>query len=190
MDRHGQRKGAGRSDTPAREALRFALVDLMAQKPFADIGVRELCLAAHVSRSTFYAYYDNTVCLLREIEDAHVAAIDALNAPVADPSVSGLAAMGFYDATLAYIRANERDFRALLVADPQPRFSARWKDAIKGHLRARSAAANLPERSELAMELAASSVVAACAYLLEHPAAASDGGVRAILARVLDALDA
>lgn len=121
--------------TPAQRALRGALVSLMLEKSFARIGVKELCAAAFVSRSTFYAYYGNIDQLLVEVEDEHVAAIRSLSAPVADAHVAGVDAMGFYDATLAYVRAHASDLRALVVADPDAPFTAKWKAAIKAHLR-------------------------------------------------------
>lgn len=175
--------------TPARQSLREALVSLMLQKPLQRIGVKELCALAFVSRSTFYAYYDNIDQLLCELEDAHIQALRTFNKPVEDPDVAGTGAMGFYDATLGYVHEHERDFRALLVTCQDTRFSEKWKAAIKEHLRNRARAAHLTNHTELALELAASSVASACAYLLRHPQAASDAEIRAILSKVLHALD-
>lgn len=86
----GRSNSASPSFTPAQEALQRALVALLIEKPLERIGVKELCAWAHVARSTFYAYYQNVDSLLAEVEDVHVAAIDAFNEPVADPSVDTL----------------------------------------------------------------------------------------------------
>lgn len=175
--------------TPAQEALQQALVALMLEKPFLKIGVKELCARAHVSRSTFYAYYGNTDELLEQVEDAHVAVIRTFNEPVADPDVEGVEHMRFYAKMLLYVTANEDDFRALLVTDPDARFSAKWKDAIKGHLRARRAAEGEPAVSALAQEAAASSVIASFAYMLERPDSVVPDDVYALIAGALAALD-
>lgn len=43
-----------------------ALVSLLKSKEFADISIMDICNAAGVNRSTFYAHYDNTYDLLKE----------------------------------------------------------------------------------------------------------------------------
>lgn len=52
-----------------RQAIQDAFIDLLRDKPLARITVSELCGAADVNRSTFYAHYDNLEELLRTIED-------------------------------------------------------------------------------------------------------------------------
>ncbi|MBD5131822.1 MAG: TetR/AcrR family transcriptional regulator [Clostridiales bacterium] len=46
--------------------MRRALVTLLETKEFGDISIMDICVAAGVNRSTFYAHYDNTYELLRE----------------------------------------------------------------------------------------------------------------------------
>lgn len=79
--------------------------------------------------------------------------------------------------------------RALLVADPQPRFIEAWKSAIKDHLRQRAAAANVPPHTEFTAEIAASTMVTAYTYLIKNPYAASDAAARSVLAKALSILD-
>lgn len=50
----------------ARRKLIEGFLLLIREKDFLDIGVKELCLAAGVHRSTFYAHYDNTFELLED----------------------------------------------------------------------------------------------------------------------------
>lgn len=187
---HESMESAGDVLTPAREALQHALVSLLLEKSFARVGVKELCTRAHVARSTFYAYYGNTDDLLAEVEDEHVRAINALNAPVADPQVDEVEDMRFYAKTLIYVTGNEDDFRALLVTNPDVRFMNKWKDAIKGHLRARRRAAGRRPLSALSEEVTASAVVSAFPFMLEHPDAASPDDAYVIIAKALSALDA
>lgn len=51
-----------------RAALQDALCELMTAKPFASVSVTELCEAADVNRTTFYAHYQDQASLLEEIE--------------------------------------------------------------------------------------------------------------------------
>lgn len=46
-----------------------ALLALMETRPFHSITVSEICKAAQVQRSTFYAHYRNTSALLQECEE-------------------------------------------------------------------------------------------------------------------------
>lgn len=48
--------------------LQQALVSLLDKKPVGSIDVTELCRAAEVSRSTFYAHYTNLCDCLAEVE--------------------------------------------------------------------------------------------------------------------------
>jgi AcrR family transcriptional regulator len=48
--------------------LRKSLLNLMIDRPVSHITVQELCLNAHVNRTTFYKYYKNVDDLLDEVE--------------------------------------------------------------------------------------------------------------------------
>ena len=45
-----------------------ALLGLLAEKPFDEISVTDVCKCANVNRSTFYAHYSNTFDLLDEVK--------------------------------------------------------------------------------------------------------------------------
>ena len=51
------------------EQIRDAYISLMEQKPYDRIRVREIAEAAHIQRSTFYQYYDNTNDLITSLEE-------------------------------------------------------------------------------------------------------------------------
>lgn len=60
--------------TPARTALLNTLEDLLHKKPFQKISVNELCETAQVSRSAFYANFEDkyqllSCCLHEKTED-------------------------------------------------------------------------------------------------------------------------
>lgn len=176
-------------NTPAQESLQAALVSLMLTKPIARIGVKELCSAAHVARSTFYTYYDNTDELLCEVENAHIAEIARMNETVSDPHLTAPADMRFFDATVAYVQANERDFKALLVRDPSARFIETWKTEIKHHLRRRRQASGAAPLSKLTEEVAASAVVSAITFYLQGTVSLTPKDVHTVLSKALSALD-
>jgi AcrR family transcriptional regulator len=52
-----------------RKVLGDSLMELMKDRPFAKITVRELCEKADVNRTTFYAHYRDQYDLLRQIEE-------------------------------------------------------------------------------------------------------------------------
>jgi AcrR family transcriptional regulator len=49
--------------------IRESLMDLMKTRSVSDISVKEICAAADISRSTFYAHYKDQYDLLKKIED-------------------------------------------------------------------------------------------------------------------------
>lgn len=57
-----------RKKRTTEEKLQAALMKLMGKKSFPDITVSELCRAADVNRTTFYAHYRSTVDALEALE--------------------------------------------------------------------------------------------------------------------------
>src|SRR5574344_322386 len=57
---------------PAKKKMMDALIELLSVKDFVDINVKELCLTAHINRTTFYAYYDNTFQLLEDTKKDNI----------------------------------------------------------------------------------------------------------------------
>jgi len=53
-----------RRSARTREALRGALVDLIAERGWDDIAVQDVCERANIGRSTFYSHYPNKDALL------------------------------------------------------------------------------------------------------------------------------
>lgn len=49
--------------------MQSAFMGLLESKKFSDISIMDICNAAEVNRSTFYAHYDNTYELLRETHE-------------------------------------------------------------------------------------------------------------------------
>jgi AcrR family transcriptional regulator len=52
-----------------RKVLADSLIELMKDKPFVKITIKELCENADVNRTTFYAHYRDQYALLQQIEE-------------------------------------------------------------------------------------------------------------------------
>lgn len=155
------------SSSPAELLICQTLVEMLHEKPLMDITVKELSARAHVARSTFYAHYRNVDDVLEQVEDALITDIICLNEPVSDPARTEADDMDFFRSTLDYLDEHREVMGVLLVERPDARFIEAWKDGIKGHLRARYPMRAGTENGELAMEIAASALVAACTYELK-----------------------
>ena len=75
---------AKRTDKPdirvqfTRKTLRDSLLCLMETESILNISIKEICERAGVSRSTFYAYYNDQFDLLRQIEKQSFTDIDTI----------------------------------------------------------------------------------------------------------------
>ena len=54
--------------TMTKLLLKTALIELMQEKPFPQITIKELCERADLNRTTFYLHYADQTAVLREIE--------------------------------------------------------------------------------------------------------------------------
>lgn len=52
-----------------KRLMKDALLELLEVKPLEKITVTDVCAAADVNRSSFYAHYQDIHALLRELED-------------------------------------------------------------------------------------------------------------------------
>ena len=62
----------------SRKLLKESLLELMKQKTFADISVRDVTDAADMNRGTFYLHYSGTAELLQSLEEDLLEEIQAL----------------------------------------------------------------------------------------------------------------
>ena len=51
-----------------RLLLKTALTELMQQKPFSEITIKDICAQADLNRTTFYLHYTDQYALLQDIE--------------------------------------------------------------------------------------------------------------------------
>ncbi|WP_455715061.1 TetR/AcrR family transcriptional regulator [Anaerosporobacter sp.] len=154
--------------TDAQRALWDGLGALWHQKSIYQIGIKELCQASHVARSTFYVYYQNIDELAEEMETFHMRKLIEMNQEV--PYVSEECnSYDFYHNTLTYIEANKQIFYAWLIAFPNNRFINKWKQATKKHLLKRIGNGHKIPNQDLILEMIASEVIAAYTYWLQNP---------------------
>lgn len=165
--------------------VRAALIELLRERDLAEISVKELCARACVARSTFYAHYRNADEALCEIERSLVADLIKINAPLTDCALSTPDDLAFFSQTLAYIEHRREAMEVLLVRRPSARFIAAWKSAIVEHLRVRSGRTLTSHCDAFVRDIAASAVISAYTYLLEHPGAVDEASARRMLSEVL-----
>ena len=97
-----------------KKMLKTALMELMLEKQFSHITIKELCERADLNRTTFYLHYTNLDILLNEIEEAtaqetleYIHNIQDSNDEVTQITIF-----------LNYIKENSSLFRTLLCNNP------------------------------------------------------------------------
>ena len=93
--------------------FRTALIELMEEKPFHKITIKEICERADLNRTTFYLHYTDQTQLLNEI--ITILEDDMTNCiPAPDDKGNGLERLKQY---LEYVRANAKIYRTLMRSD-------------------------------------------------------------------------
>jgi len=134
--------------TKTRKKLRQALCALLAEKPFEQITVTDLCRMSGVSRITFYAYYDDKFALVRETFDALLAQTTAIfaarerrNNAARDPAQSG---RNLLDAILDMQEQEDGPMRTLLASgDAYLSFAYYWQVLCRATLKSEGIVAAL-----------------------------------------------
>lgn len=107
--------------------LKEALLDLMKEKGYARVTVRELTERADVARSTFYAHFDSKDDLLFDGFDRWL--LDLAGVPgVGGPA--GADAFRFSLPLLRHARGHRRVFRAIFGSTGSPRAARRFHDLL------------------------------------------------------------
>ncbi len=91
--------------------IREAFLEILETTPFERITVSQICKEADVNRSTFYAYYNEPLQLLNEIEDGILEQIPLPQDRKAKEQPVYVEHLVKY---FEYIKANERTFSLLL----------------------------------------------------------------------------
>ena len=114
-----------------RLLLRTALIELMQEKPFNEITIKEICEQADLNRTTFYLHYTDQFALLADVEnEVYQKTLETLKnvKPAAD-------APGMIETFLNYIKSNASLFRILFVDADSEGFRSRFIQTMLNHLR-------------------------------------------------------
>jgi AcrR family transcriptional regulator len=114
-----------------RLLLRTALIELMQEKPFNEITIKEICEQADLNRTTFYLHYTDQFALLADVEnEVYQKTLETLKnvKPAAD-------APGMIETFLNYIKSNASLFRILFVDADSEGFRSRFVQNMLNHLR-------------------------------------------------------
>lgn len=172
----------------ARDAIMAEFMRQYAKKDMQRITVKGLCEAAPVARTTFYAYFNNTDDVCEQIEDEIIGGLEAVTATVSKGNLPDMGFDLFMDAVEAYIKEHWSTIYAFLAAQPNARFIRKWKDNIILHFGER-----YPEKKSIphygaVAEIAASSMIGAYTYWMEHPEEDGLREIKRLIHRLLDAL--
>ncbi|MGZ3183483.1 MAG: TetR/AcrR family transcriptional regulator [Telluria sp.] len=155
----------GRTDRRSertREALRGALIALLAEKPWEDIAVQDLCERAGIGRSTFYLHHTHK-------EELLAAGLDSLKAQVRAQAAPALR-FGFLDGLVAHVDEQRQIFRSIIGRRSGHTVQRMFRDTIEELVREdlTAAPAQVPE-PELRARFIAGGVVEALALWLDRP---------------------
>lgn len=173
-----------------REAIRAAFMRSYARERFDRIMVKGLCAAVPVARTTFYAHYRNVDDVLREVEDELLAGLAEVTQRMSGGDLPHMDFAAFLDETLAFVDRNRSDVSALLVVRPDARFIRRWKDAVKANIALRYPQSRMRPNWDLFAEMAASAVMGAYIWWIEHPGATGEDEVKRAVVRVAESVTA
>ena len=96
-----------------KRMLKDAILELLETCGLDKITVTDICAAADVNRSTFYAHYEDVRQLLREIEDDMLERMPVLPIPYGNqPDQQGVERLAEF---LRYVQSNARLYRVMLI---------------------------------------------------------------------------
>jgi AcrR family transcriptional regulator len=111
-----------------RMIFRDSLIELMKNRPVSKIGIKEICALAGVSRSTFYAHYDDVNNLLEQIEEEMLVYFEnTVNQHVSQMKLSNnKEKIAMYQRMLQYIADNGNSVQVLLSENGDIRFQEKF----------------------------------------------------------------
>jgi AcrR family transcriptional regulator len=125
MVKNGLKTGGDHRVRYTRKILTDRLIELMKARPVAEISVKEICVQADVSRSTFYSHYEDVYHLLAEIEDEVFAyfndMVDNISAKCGNREFEAI-----FQKMLQYIADNDNSIQVLLSANGDIGFQTKF----------------------------------------------------------------
>jgi AcrR family transcriptional regulator len=116
--------------TRTREAIRSRFLDLLLQKNFNDITVKDIAAAANIGRGTFYLHYLDKYDLLAKVVDCGLDETLHHFHPASyfkNGQIIPKRLIGFTTDIFKYFKENQRFFRAMLFNEGIPNFRSRMQ---------------------------------------------------------------
>lgn len=171
-----------------REAIREEFMRIYARERLDRMTVKGLCAAVPVARTTFYSHYRNVDDVLREVEDDLLAGLRDVTRRVSGGDVPHMDFDAFLDEVFGFIRGRWSDFRVLVVEQPDARFIAGWKEAMKANLACRYPQVRMHQGWDLIAEMYASAIIGAYTWWMVHPQATGIEDVKVQMERAINAV--
>ncbi|MBM7703468.1 TetR/AcrR family transcriptional regulator [Metabacillus iocasae] len=137
-----------------KRMIRDALTDLMEEKGFEAVTVRDLTEKADINRGTFYLHYRDKFDLLEQSEDELLAEIhefikETTTEDIVQANLRG-EPLPFIVKLFEYIQENSRFMKLLLGPNGNPAFQVKLKEFMKQNfLRKLGSVANIDSRVPL-----------------------------------------
>lgn len=147
-------------------AIQETFIELYSIEIFSKISVKNICTDLHISRTTFYKYYDDLYAVLEDIEDNLIMQLKLINKNFYKDEFSKYRHCELYD-TLNFIKANSKYFKTLLSAGKGGQFIYKWKKIIKYDFNKKYETEQIHiKNKELVLEMIASAIIGVYTYWL------------------------
>ena len=120
-------KEESRNSRRTKKALQDSLIELMKTKSILRISVKEICEAADVGRSTFYAHYESQYDLLKQIEIECISVFEetlAMNQPLQKYNDKQL--VKIFENMLQFVADNSNSLKILLSENGEVSFQRKF----------------------------------------------------------------
>ena len=125
-----------RSVRRTKTALQNSLIKLMKTRSILRISVKEICHAADVGRSTFYAHYESQYDLLEQIEAECMTSFEerlSMNQPLRKYNIQDITKI--FEKTLQFIADNNNSVQTLLGEHGEMSFQRKFNQRLIGYFR-------------------------------------------------------
>jgi len=123
-------KGEDRRSRRSQKLLKKGLLELMREKKFSAISVRDVTERADMNRGTFYLHYPDTTSLLQSVETDMLAEAQILIDEHLAEFEAGGSLRPVFKPILDYIVEHRPEFEALFATNSTSNFTDRLQDLI------------------------------------------------------------
>lgn len=123
-------KGEDRRSRRSQKLLKKGLLELMREKKFSAISVRDVTERADMNRGTFYLHYPDTTSLLQSVETDMLAEAQILIDEHVAEFEAGGSLRPVFKPILDYIVEHRPEFEALFATNSTSNFTDRLQDLI------------------------------------------------------------